>query len=265
MIARMRTKLFQFGAVVAAVALVCPAARAAEHVTLSNGFSIDCSRHETVDGQVRLYTSSDSYLDVAADRITKIETVPDAVKPAKDAVKEIPARYANDAVKAIGNAQAKEREAKDREMSAEELHPLLLRAGTAHRIDEDLLASVVKAESAGHTAAVSRAGAEGLMQLMPGTAAQLGVSDVFRPEQNIAGGAAYLDQLLTRYHDDVKLALAAYNAGPEAVDRYHGVPPYAETRAYVRRVIVEFNRRKRAEAQGPAAEAAAAPAEVASK
>jgi soluble lytic murein transglycosylase-like protein len=93
--------------------------------------------------------------------------------------------------------------------------------------------------------AVSRTGARGLMQLMPGTASAMGVEDSFRPEQNIAGGTAYLDALLTRYHDNVALALAAYNAGPGAVDKYHGVPPYRETRAYVARVIREYNRRKR--------------------
>jgi len=84
------------------------------------------------------------------------------------------------------------------------------------------------------------------MQLMPGTASMMGVHNSFSPDENISGGTAYLDALLTRYHDDIKLAVAAYNAGPAAIDRYHGIPPYTETHAYVARVISEFNRRKRA-------------------
>jgi soluble lytic murein transglycosylase-like protein len=81
------------------------------------------------------------------------------------------------------------------------------------------------------------------MQLMPGTATDLGVADTFAPKENIQGGTAYLDSLLKRYHDNLHLALAAYNAGPAAVDRWHGVPPYRETRLYVARVIREYNRR----------------------
>ncbi len=120
---------------------------------------------------------------------------------------------------------------------------MLARAGRQHNVDVDLLASVVKAESNGNAYAVSRAGAQGLMQLMPGTAAGLGVRNSFAPDQNVQGGSAYLDALLTRYHNNLAKALAAYNAGPEAVDRYSGIPPYRETRAYVARVIHEFNRR----------------------
>jgi soluble lytic murein transglycosylase-like protein len=101
------------------------------------------------------------------------------------------------------------------------------------------------------------------MQLMPPTAAALGVEDSFRPEQNVRGGSAYLDALLMRYHDNMALALAAYNAGPLAVDKYHGIPPYRETQAYVARVIHEFNRRVLArEAQARQASAqATAPAD----
>jgi soluble lytic murein transglycosylase-like protein len=124
------------------------------------------------------------------------------------------------------------------------MRQMLDHAGALHNIDTDLLASIVQAESNGNALAVSRAGAQGLMQLMPSTASDLGVRNSFAPEQNISGGTTYLDQLLTRYHDDIRLAVAAYNAGPAAVDRYHGIPPYAETRAYVARVVREFNRRK---------------------
>ena len=106
----------------------------------------------------------------------------------------------------------------------------MTRAGASHNLDVDLLASVVRAESGGNIHAVSRTGAQGLMQLMPGTASDLGVTDSFRADQNINGGTAYLDALLVSYHENLALALAAYNAGPAAVDKYHGVPPYRETR-----------------------------------
>jgi len=122
---------------------------------------------------------------------------------------------------------------------------MLRKAGREHNVDVDLLASLVHAESGGNAHAVSPKGARGLMQLMPATAAELGVDDSFEPEQNVRGGAAYLDALLTDYHDNLALALAAYNAGPEAVAKYHGIPPYYETRVYVARVIHEFNRRVR--------------------
>ena len=120
---------------------------------------------------------------------------------------------------------------------------MLTQAGADHNLDVDLLASVVKAESDGNARAVSRAGAKGLMQLMPGTAAGLGVKNSFEPHENVRGGSTYLDALLTKYHDNLALALAAYNAGPEAVAKYNGIPPYHETHAYIARVIHEFNRR----------------------
>ena len=81
------------------------------------------------------------------------------------------------------------------------------------------------------------------MQLMPQTAGDLGVHDSYKPDQNVRGGSTYLDSLLVRYHDNLALALAAYNAGAAAVDKYHGIPPYHETNVYVARVIHEFNRR----------------------
>jgi hypothetical protein len=203
-----------------------------EHVTLKNGFELDCVRREAVGDKVRLYLAGNgkapagdsNYLEVAADSVIRVETVADVPEP-EAAVMPSPVT--------IMTAPTKE-----------EMHEMLAHAGAAHHIDEDLLASVVRAESGGRVRAISRTGARGLMQLMPSTASAMGVDDAFEPEQNVAGGTAYLDALLTRYHDNVALALAAYNAGPGAVDKYHGIPPYRETREYVARVIREFNRRK---------------------
>jgi soluble lytic murein transglycosylase-like protein len=107
-------------------------------------------------------------------------------------------------------------------------------------VPQALVNAVLMAESAGDPSAVSTAGAQGLMQLMPGTAAGCGIADAFDPQENVHCGSTYLRSLLRRYHDNVTLAVAAYNAGPGAVDRYHGVPPYAETRAYVTRVLSAY-------------------------
>jgi soluble lytic murein transglycosylase-like protein len=102
-----------------------------------------------------------------------------------------------------------------------------------------LVRAVLMAESDGDPNAISMAGAQGLMQLMPGTASHCGV-DAFDPQANVECGATYLKALLDRYHGDATLAVAAYNAGPGAVAKYHGVPPYPETRAYVARVIAAY-------------------------
>jgi len=104
-------------------------------------------------------------------------------------------------------------------------------------LPEALVKAVIQAESGGDPMARSRAGACGLMQLMPATAAEMGVSNVFDPDQNIAGGTKYLAEMLGRFDGNKELALAAYNAGPAAVRRYRGVPPYRETREYIKRVL----------------------------
>jgi soluble lytic murein transglycosylase-like protein len=234
------------------IAIACPLAYGAEHITLRSGFEIDCIRREVSGDRVRLYlmptksaspTATDAvaaenanYIEVSANSVLRIEPIADPVPANPVPLKDAHLETASPTPTASP-------------LTAAEMSQMLVRAGARHNIDADLLASVVQAESNGNAHAVSRAGARGLMQLMPATAADLGVQNSFAPEENIGGGTAYLDALLTRYHDDITLAVAAYNAGPAAVDRYHGVPPYAETRAYVARVIREFNRRKRAATQ----------------
>jgi soluble lytic murein transglycosylase len=112
-------------------------------------------------------------------------------------------------------------------------------AARRHQVQPALVKAVVAAESNFDPRAVSRKGARGLMQLMPETAAELGVADPLRPEENLRGGTRYLRAMLDRY-GETPLALAAYNAGPAAVDRYGGIPPYAETRDYVQRVLTYY-------------------------
>jgi soluble lytic murein transglycosylase-like protein len=125
-------------------------------------------------------------------------------------------------------------------------------AASKYQLDPDFVASVIKAESDFNPHAVSPKGARGLMQLMPQTATQLGVKDAFDPEANVEAGTAHLSDLLDRYHNDPIKALAAYNAGAHRVKQYHGVPPYRETRAYVAKIVRDFNARKRAEMKAAA-------------
>ncbi len=229
-------------AAVAVLSIFTARAHAAERVTLRNGFVELCDHHALVNGRVRLYLSAGegSYIDFPPNEIAAFETIPDPPEAAAPVTSQ------------TSNHTAK--------LTPVDLREMLVRAGTEHNLDVDLLASVVKAESDGNARAVSHAGAQGLMQLMPDTAAGLGVQDSFQPEQNVRGGSTYLDSLLTKYHDNLAMALAAYNAGPDAVDKYHGIPPYSETRAYVARVIHEFNRRVLAREAEARRAAAAAPA-----
>jgi soluble lytic murein transglycosylase-like protein len=120
-------------------------------------------------------------------------------------------------------------------------------ASGRYHLDPDLINSVIHAESGFNPRAVSPKGAQGLMQLMPQTASRLGVANSFDPGDNLEGGTRYLRELLERYNFDLIKALAAYNAGPGRVEKYHGVPPYYETQAYVARIIRDFNRKKLAE------------------
>lgn len=191
---------------------------AAEIANLSNGFSIRHEHHEVIGAVTRLYTGSDAagYIDVPTADVSSFEPAP--AEPAKlDVAKPV------------------------------DLNQVIREVSLRSRLDADFIASVIRAESGGNANAISPKGARGLMQLMPGTANQLGVKNSFDAAQNVDGGVRYLMQLLQQFNFDVAKALAAYNAGPQRVAQYKGVPPYRETRAYVTRIIRDYNRKKLAE------------------
>ena len=129
---------------------------------------------------------------------------------------------------------------------------LIRAAAQKHGVNQELIASVIAVESDFNPRAVSPRFARGLMQLLPETAARLAVTDVFDPRQNIDAGTRYLKELLARYHQDLALALAAYNAGPDRVEQYRGVPPFYETRAYVQRVTRKLNEHHKRRTKTPA-------------
>jgi hypothetical protein len=123
-------------------------------------------------------------------------------------------------------------------------HDTISKLAKQYQVEPALVKAIIHAESAFNPSAQSQKGATGLMQLMPATAKELGVIDAFNPEQNIRGGVKYLSQLLAQFEGNTRLASAAYNAGPNAVKKYHGVPPYEETQVYVDRVAILFARYK---------------------
>jgi soluble lytic murein transglycosylase-like protein len=126
----------------------------------------------------------------------------------------------------------------------EQIDALVQQNASIWQVDPALIKSVIANESSFNANATSPVGAQGLMQLMPETAASLGVKNPYDPAQNVAGGTRYLRGLLDRFNGDTKLAVAAYNAGPGAVEKYNGVPPYAETQSYVQNVLGSFDRYK---------------------
>jgi soluble lytic murein transglycosylase-like protein len=128
--------------------------------------------------------------------------------------------------------------------AGEHFGDLITSSAARWHVDRALMKAIVANESAFDPRATSPAGAQGLMQLEPATAAELGVSNAYDPRQNIDGGTRYVRGLLDRFHGDAALAAAAYNAGPGAVEKYGGIPPYAETRAYVENVLESYRRYK---------------------
>lgn len=215
---------------VAVLLFVTVSASASELALLRNGFSIRHDAREVVGKFTRLYTSLDrsSYVDIPTEQIDHFE---------RDLTPVVPPTPAPAPVKPLLVLP----------QSAQNLNEVIRGASDKTLLDTDLINSVIRAESGFNPHAVSPKGARGLMQLMPDTASNLGVKDSFDPKSNVEGGTQYLRWLLEKYNYDLPKALAAYNAGPHRVEQYRGVPPYAETQAYVARIIRDFNRQKLAE------------------
>jgi soluble lytic murein transglycosylase-like protein len=248
---------------------------AGQIAVLRNGFSIHFDRKEQSAKSTRLFTST-GYLDIATDQITSFEVdetpvatePPPAAAPAAQLASAasvsqpvvnmplakplLPAPVTSD-LAAMPTAATQ----------AFDLDQVVREASSKNRLDPDFVRSVISAESNFKIHAVSKKGALGLMQLMPSTAAQLGVADPFDPRANVEAGTAHLSALLDRYNNDPIKALAAYNAGAHRVKQYNGVPPYRETRAYISKIVRDFNAKKRAEMKAAGVTNASNPAKPA--
>ena len=191
---------------------------AGEFAVLSTGFRLHADHHEFNGSSVRLYQKDGGFSELDASLVTGFEQEVELPAPASSVT---PAAKA-----AVPQLTPRE---------------LVEVAAKKNGLPPNFVHSVVAAESGYQTNAVSPKGAIGLMQLMPGTAKALG-ADPHDPAQNVEAGAAYLRELLIKYDGDPRKALAAYNAGPGAVDKYNGVPPYAETQTYIERVLRKYKK-----------------------
>jgi hypothetical protein len=202
--------------VIAALATLVPCARA-DYIVLQSGQRIHVTGYERVGDTLHL-TMSGGTLEIPADALVRVDPE-DTFLPVKVKLLDVP--YAN----------------------------FISESARLHGVAPELVASVIAVESNFNPNAVSWRSARGLMQLMPETAARFGVSNILDPQQNIEAGTRYLKELLLRYNGDLALTLAAYNAGPDRVQQYRSVPPYRETRDYVRRVTEKFRTTYRASNQ----------------
>jgi soluble lytic murein transglycosylase-like protein len=263
--------------VAAILVLAQMSAFAGQIAVLRNGFSIHFDRKEQSANSTRLFTST-GYLDIASDQITSFEEdeAPVAPEPPPAAAqatsltspalvnKPVASRpLAKPLLPAQPAAINKLTASPNTATTAFDLDQVVREASSRNRLDPDFVSSVIMAESNFKTHAVSKKGAQGLMQLMPATAAQLGVADPFDPKANVEAGTAHLSALLDRYNNDPVKALAAYNAGAHRVKQYNGVPPYRETRAYINKIVRDFNAKKRAQMKAAGVTNASNPAKPA--
>ncbi len=198
--------------VIVALLTLVPAARA-DYAVLRNGQRLHITGYERAGAVVRLQMAGGS-VELAAEDLVAIE--PEEYFPAPAATRlDVP------------------------------FAELIRAAAQKHGVEQGLIAGVIAVESDFNPRAVSSKFARGLMQLLPEIAARMAVADVFDPRQNIDAGTRYLKELLARYHQDLALTLAAYNAGPDRVEQFRGVPPFPETRRYVERVTQKLNEHTR--------------------
>jgi hypothetical protein len=236
------------------VVLLAAFAHAADLAVLRNGFTIRHATREAVGTNTRLHIGPSDYVDVPTEQIERFEhdDMPDT--PPVTATEQETTGSNSTTSKAPATAVAT--------LQPFDLNKAVANASGKHYIDADLIQSIIRQESGGKVHARSNKGAQGLMQLMPGTAAKLGVADAYDGDANVEAGTRYFRELLEHYNGDMVKALAAYNAGPQRVDQYKGVPPYSETRHYVAAIVRDFNRKKLAQmaAEKKAAQTAKAPA-----
>lgn len=206
------------GSIILLLAVMVPAARA-DYAVLQSGQRIHITGYERAGNTIRLTVQGGS-MEIPEDSVLRFDAE-DTFLPVKLKLLDVP------------------------------FAELIANSAKEHGVTQELVASVISVESNFNSKAVSPKLARGLMQLMPKTAARLGVTNVFDPRQNIDGGTRYLKELLERYNGDLFLTLAAYNAGPNRVEQFGAVPPYRETRDYVRRVISTFQHTYKASGSAP--------------
>jgi soluble lytic murein transglycosylase-like protein len=218
--------------------LAAPSARA-EYIVLQSGLRLHVTGYQRLGEKYRLQLQG-GWMDVSAADVVKIE--PEEVfAPITQPAPATPAPAANPSP----------------------YHEFVLAAASRYGVDAELISSVMEVESNFNPKAISAKNARGLMQLLPETAARLGVKDIFDPKENIDAGTHYLHDLLQLYKNDLTLALAAYNAGPDKVQKYGDVPPYRETQSYVKQVKRKYQKNKSAPATKPTTPAASPPAPTA--
>jgi soluble lytic murein transglycosylase-like protein len=223
-----RQSLVSTGLLILFLAMFSPQSARAEYVVLKSGQRLVVTGYQLVGDTYKFQLSAGS-AELPASEVVSIEPEEIFHSAPKPALADIP--FAN----------------------------FISSAAQIHGVDPDLIVSVITAESKFNPKAISRKNARGLMQLLPETAARLGVKNSFDPRENIEGGTKYLRELLDRYDNNLALTLAAYNAGPQRIDQFKSIPPFRETISYVRRVQKTYNSRKASQHTSTQAKSNASP------